>query len=128
MRNYLLACLAAAILTAASAKTASARPGSPGAVRGTVTDPSGAVVPGAVVLLRGEGTALTLVSDEAGVYVSPALAPGHYGVRIRARGFARFEQPELVVVGGEVTEADAPLVIRPDRESITISGASRLAR
>jgi|KBSSwiStaDraftv2_1062776.scaffolds.fasta_scaffold536373_2 protocatechuate 3,4-dioxygenase beta subunit len=124
MRNQLLACLAAAIFAAASARV----PEIPGTVRGTVTDPSGAVVPGAVVLLSGPRSARRVVTDDAGSFVAPELMPGHYAVRVRARGFARFERPGLVVTSGQVTEADAPLAIRPPRQAITITAASGLAR
>ncbi len=61
----------------------------PGAsLQGVVTDPSGAVVPGALVQLRGPGTEQRATTDVSGHYNFAALRPGKYVVRVIAKGFS----------------------------------------
>src|SRR5580658_5201894 len=56
-------------------------------LHGTVTDPSGALVPGALVQLRGPGPEVRATSDDKGQYSFATLAPGKYTVRVIAQGF-----------------------------------------
>ena len=60
-----------------------------GDIRGTVTDPSGAVVSGAVITatLKGEGAERKAATDSSGQYTMPTLPVGSYAVRITAPGF-----------------------------------------
>ena len=59
---------------------------------GVVTDPSGAVVPGAQVTLHSLATGLDrqIVTDSAGLYIAPSLVPGDYQVQVKASGFSQF--------------------------------------
>lgn len=59
----------------------------PASLHGTVTDPSGALVPGALVQLRGPGPEQRATSDDKGQYSFPTLQPGKYTVRVIAKGF-----------------------------------------
>jgi protocatechuate 3,4-dioxygenase beta subunit len=56
---------------------------------GTVTDPSGAVVPNAIVTLTSaeQSVSRTTKTGPEGVYVIPTLAPGRYQVKVTANGF-----------------------------------------
>ena len=56
---------------------------------GTITDPSGAVIPNAQVAIRNSstGVARTVASNADGVYVAPNLQPGDYEVTATAAGF-----------------------------------------
>lgn len=65
-------------------------------LRGIVTDPSGAAIPGGVVQLRGPGFEKRVRTDDTGRYSFPALKAGKYQVRITAKGFA-LTQKNLVV-------------------------------
>ena len=51
-----------------------------GSIEGTVSDPSGAVIPGATVTARNLDTALTVTvkTTDAGLYSIPNLPPGNY--------------------------------------------------
>ena len=53
-----------------------------GTILGTVTDTSGAAVPGATVTLTNQGTGLTrtVVTDQAGEYTAPSLPTGKYKI------------------------------------------------
>jgi len=57
---------------------------------GLVTDPTGAVVPNAKVLVHSLATGLdrSVVTDSAGLYVVPSLEPGDYKVQVTAAGFS----------------------------------------
>lgn len=55
---------------------------------GSVTDPTGAVVPGAVVEAKNKATQLvrTATTDSSGEYVIPDLAPAHYSLTFHSTG------------------------------------------
>src|SRR5579859_6555813 len=61
-------------------------------LRGTVTDPSGAAVPGAAVEVRGPGGLHRAKTTDGGQYVFSTLAPGRYEIRVAAKGFDTLKQ------------------------------------
>ena len=65
-----------------------------GVISGTVTDPSGQVIPGASVTLTNEGTVetRTIAADGAGNFVFPGLLPGAYTVKVEAQGFQTLQR------------------------------------
>ena len=90
-------------------------------ISGTVTDPSGAVVPGATVTISSGHFAETVSTDATGRYSTPALAPNQYTVRVHANGFSTVERTGLAVSGGHKTEADAQLAISKLYQEITVT-------
>src|SRR5688572_18536106 len=60
-----------------------------GTISGTVTDPNGAVVPGARATVKNVGTniGVNVTTNESGTYVVPFLVPGTYAVSIVGDGF-----------------------------------------
>src|SRR5256885_14780443 len=72
-----------------------------GAIQGTVTDQSDAVVPGATVTIKNVGTAQTVVraTSSSGVYNSGPLNPGNYTVSVSAKGFSATNLPTVVTIG-----------------------------
>ena len=82
-----------------------------GVLRGTVKDPSGAVVPGAGVAAALEDTNVSrsAVSDPNGSYEFPALAVGRYQLQVEAPGFKKYVQRNIEVTLGHVVVADAEL-------------------
>jgi hypothetical protein len=72
-----------------------------GSIQGRLTDPSGAVVPGAEITITNKdtGQALDLTTSSAGTYNSGALVPGNYSVRGEATGFKTVEEGVVVKVG-----------------------------
>ena len=94
----ILAILAVALFTFGRPTSANAQATiSTGGIVGTVTDQSGAVVPGANVSITNKATGrqLNLTTNSAGLYNSGPLTPGDYTVRVEAPGFATTEiQPD----------------------------------
>ncbi|WP_419806014.1 carboxypeptidase regulatory-like domain-containing protein [Terriglobus sp.] len=95
---------------------------------GTVKDPSGAVLPGAQVVIRNLGTAVerTVTSDAAGQYVAPSLAPGDYTVRVTASGFAPFTVQRLTLQVDAKTNLDAPLAPSSAGETVEVQSGTSL--
>ena len=73
-----------------------------GRITGAVTDPTGAVLPGATVSARSSGTGATrnVVSDEAGQYLFANLPPGAYEVTSELAGFRPAAAKVTLTVGG----------------------------
>src|ERR1700693_4701014 len=80
-KNGLLAIVMMLVLTTgpAFAQTAGA-----GTITGTLTDQSGAAVPGAIVVVRNTDTGIdrSTVSNDSGLYIATFLQPGHYEVSV----------------------------------------------
>ncbi len=74
---------------------------STGSIQGTISDPSGALVGGAKVVINNKATGrvITVTSNSAGTYTSGALTPGDYVVRVESQGFKTTEIPLTVQVG-----------------------------
>jgi hypothetical protein len=74
-----------------------------GQISGTVTDPSGNVVPGAEVVLLNTGTghARTSHTDGAGAFLFTQLLPGSYQITVTSPGFKRMEKKDIVLTATE---------------------------
>ena len=61
---------------------------------GTVSDPSGAIIPGASVKLTGMATGVSsdAITNSSGQYTFPFVAPGTYSVTVNAKGFATAQE------------------------------------
>ena len=82
-----------------------------GNIVGTVTDPSGAAVPGAAVVVTDTDTGVsrTLTANSDGVYTANFLVPGHYEVVASAASFGKVDHKGLVLTVGQVLTVDAAL-------------------
>lgn len=92
--------------------------GTTGAIAGSVTDPSGAVLKSAQVSI--ELKDVHVVSDEQGLFVIKGLAPGNYTLTISYVGFAAFEKA-VDVAAGETTKVDARLQIQSEKQSVLVA-------
>ena len=70
-----------------------------GTIAGTISDPTGAVISGAVVTVTNTGTGLvsTQTTSAAGTYSIVALPPGEYTVNVRASGFSTVRQQHVLL-------------------------------
>src|ERR1700685_3640154 len=96
-----------------------------GSIQGTVTDPSGAVVSGAKVIIteKSKGSAVTVTSDSKGSYTSGALIPGNYVIRVEASGFKVSEVPVAVQVGNTAT-ANGKLEVGQTSQVVEVEASS----
>ncbi|MGH9343633.1 MAG: carboxypeptidase regulatory-like domain-containing protein [Terriglobia bacterium] len=92
-----------------------------GTLRGLVSDPSGAVVPGAEVTLARGGHRLRAKTGADGRYVFPGLAPGSYSVAASAQGFARLAVRSVAIAAGKTIVLDLPLSIPVQKQRVTVA-------
>lgn len=96
--------------------TASLAQSPTGIIRGTVVDPSGALIPRArVTISNARGYSRTLKSGPAGSFEIPRLAPGDYSLSITANGFTPALEGGVRVVGDKVTHQNIKLGISVDQ-------------
>ena len=91
-------------------------------ITGLVTDPSGAVVPQADVLVRNVGTNVTRVlkSNDAGLYEAVALQPGDYEVKASKAGFSTLTRTGITVSVGQVARVDIGMQVSATAENVTV--------
>jgi hypothetical protein len=89
-----------------------------GSLHGVVTDPSGAVVPNAVIAVKGTGGEFHAKTDGNGKYAVNNLTAGKYMVAIGAKGFTVSKNPDVDVAG--VANLDVQLVIKGDAQIVNV--------
>jgi hypothetical protein len=89
-----------------------------GALRGRVTDESGAIVPRASVALNGPGGARSAAADESGAYAFSGLASGNYTVQASAPGLS--QTPVRVAVRDGARTLDLVLRVASMQEKVTV--------
>jgi hypothetical protein len=92
-----------------------------GSLRGTVTDPSNAVVPGATVVATGNGVSRTVSSDATGKYALPNLPPGKYNIRADAAGFVTYSKADVDVSTGQGSSLDIALQIAAEAQQVSVT-------
>ena len=95
-----------------------------GTIRGTVSDPSGAIVPGASISILNLDTNLerNTTSDDNGRFVAPQLPPGRYVVTVTQMGFASLRQEDIVLTVGQSISLALSLTVSGVQETIVVSG------
>src|SRR5215470_20114568 len=89
---------------------------------GTVTDPSGAVMPNVNVTVTNTGTGWSHIfpTNDAGQYVAPDIQIGKYTVRAEASGFKTQEQKDIVLQVGDRLRFDFQMKVGSSTETITV--------
>lgn len=123
VRNFLSVC----ILCLCAGSVALAQAGR-GSISGMVSDPSGAIVPGAQITLLNQATGYTqhTVTSTAGLYNFISLNPGVYQVTASQKGFASVAQDKVTVSVDQVTEVNLTLRIGAATETVTVTGGVEL--
>jgi len=97
-----------------------------GAIQGTVTDPQGAVIPGAQVLVRNDSTGVEakLTTNSAGFYNALDLVPGQYTVQFKVAGFSDLVVSKVTVLAGNPTIADGKMQVGTARQTIQVTATT----
>jgi len=119
VRALLMLLLCALWTTAAHAQASSG-------ITGTVTDASGGVIPGAKVLILGEGTGSTLsaTTSSAGTYAVTGLLPGRYTITVEAPSFKKEVKTGVLVEIGTQATIDIPLSAGAVTETVEVQSSS----
>lgn len=104
------------------AQTESAR------ISGVVTDPSGAVIVDADIVLTNvdQGTSTSAVTNHAGIYILPSVRPGQYRMSARKTGFKTVDVLGIVVNVQDRLEENFRMQAGSVTESITVTGGAPL--
>ena len=94
-----------------------------GNIEGLVTDPSGAIVPGAKVqvIQMETNSPLDYVTNSEGLFVAPNLTPANYKVVVQKEGFASVTREGIEIRPNNRTRVDVQLQTGSLSESITVS-------
>ena len=97
-------------------------------ITGEVRDPSGAVVPGATVIVTNIGTniSVTTVTNDRGSFTVPSLRPGDYSLTAEAPGFTKTVRSGLTLQVAQVARVDVTLQAGQLSETVQVTGASPL--
>lgn len=114
--------LGAALCAAALGGVAAQAQEANGELRGQVTDPSGAAVADAAVLVTTpSGAATTATTNREGLFEVKGLTPGKYGIKVVAPGFAPFEKTDIEVKAGQAARLNISLSIEVQQEKVQVS-------
>jgi hypothetical protein len=115
----LVLCLVLAALPAA-AQTAGE-----GSLQGTVTDTTGAVIPGATVTITNKATGIATVqkSTSAGFFNMAPVLPGTYTLQVSVKGFETLVQDNVVVDALQVRTVNPVLSVGAETQTVTVTGA-----
>jgi len=100
-----------------------------GSLGGRVTDQSGAVVPGASVVVRNLATGVqeSAETNHAGLYRFPVVMPGTYSITASLQGFRDIQVLVRVLVGS-TTSQDIKLLVGTGANIVKVSGTTALLR
>lgn len=103
--------------------------GGHGTIRGTVSDPSGAVVPNGKVTLTSErNVPYTATTDASGAYEFTGLPTGFYQLQVEAMGFQQRVVLRIPVQQGDVTVVDVKLQVAGSSETVEVQAEAPLVQ
>src|SRR3989475_3026566 len=93
---------------------------------GTITDPSGGVIPNAQVSVRNTATGVTreVTADTAGFYSAPNLLPGSYEVTVTSPGFSTARQSNLTLGVGAEQQLNFSLKVGQTSQTVEVTEAA----
>ena len=124
LRRFIIccgACIAIALLLVSTPSLYAQVSG--GTIEGLVTDPTGAVIPGATVIIRNQATNVshTITTNSVGRYSVPSLIPGMYTVTVSAAGFRSQAHTNMQLTVGAVRAMDFKLTIGAATQKVEVS-------
>lgn len=99
-----------------------------GTISGNVTDPTGAVVPGAKVTATETGTSFsrTATTNKNGQYVIPNLRPTRYSLTVEAKGFKKAVQKGITLQANQSATVEIHLQLGSTVQAVTVTGGAPL--
>ncbi|MGH9353750.1 MAG: carboxypeptidase regulatory-like domain-containing protein, partial [Terriglobia bacterium] len=99
-----------------------------GQVNGTITDPSGAAMPGAKVTLINQDTRIanTATANQSGSFVFINVLPGQYTLQVAATGFETASVPSFVVAVRQVVVRDVTLTLGAVTQTVQVKSVAPL--
>ncbi len=125
--SYLAPALALALpLSGPVAAQTSAPAAATATLRGHITDPSGALIPGAgVVVSTASGASAGSVSaDASGAYEVRGLVTGSYTVKVTYNGFAPFQSQPIALVAGQAKRIDVTMAVAVEQQNVVVTDES----
>ena len=124
MKKFLLITLSAVLLSVSSSVSVWAQVG--GRIFGVLKDQSGAVVPGAAMVLRNTSTGVeqATATDQGGAYAFPNLLVGKYELAVTVQGFKPYKRSGLTVDVGSALQADIGLEVAEENEVVTVEAST----
>ncbi len=94
-----------------------------GTIVGTVTDPSGAIIPGAKINVSDEATSASreTKTNDQGYYVVPSLRPSNYTVTVEAAGFAPSIRKGILLQADETATVNQTVSVQQSTQAVEIS-------
>lgn len=93
-----------------------------GSLRGTLTDPTGALVPGATVTITGvAGNTMSAQTAADGQYAFSKVVPGAYTIAVTAPGFALAQPLTVNILAGKSLEKNIPLALAEAQQEVTVN-------
>ncbi len=128
-RRTAIGLLATLVFAAALAPSLMAQSLVSGDLTGTVTDPSGAVVPSATVALKNNATGATrtTTTNANGAYRFSLLPPGNYSVSVSAQGFNKTDTTASVAVG-QATIDDVKMSVGTTSQTVEVTSTAPLVQ
>jgi hypothetical protein len=99
-----------------------------GTVVGTVTDQSGAAIPGATVILTNEGTGFTrtVETNQSGQYVATSFPPGKIRLEVQQSGFQKLIREGVQLTAADTVTVNLQLKVGNVTEIVEVSDAAPL--
>ena len=100
-----------------------------GTLSGSVHDPTGAVVPGAKVVLKDEGTGISkeTTATAMGTFLFPDLAHGSYEITVSTAGFQQTVVTHIELSASQTVDVPVQLKVGQVSESVEVEGGSIVA-
>jgi len=101
-----------------------------GTATGTVTDPAGAVIPGAKVVARNadNGAIFDTSTTGTGDYTIASMPAGKYEISVEAAGFKKEVRTDITVQVAQITRVDFALQVGANTETVTVSAEAAILR
>ncbi len=100
-----------------------------GSITGVVTDPSGAVIPGAkvTVISEGQGMVRSAITGNGGAFSVPNLSVGPYRLQVSSSGFAQYDRSGLNLSANEVLNVNVQLTVAQAGTTVHVTSQSSIS-